>query len=891
MQKIAFLLLVCMSFTLFGQTTLTHSTCEVIKTTNHSCDTGAALWARDFTLSEFNVGPDEDFLINSVEFALSYTSSPVYFNVRIYIIDDDFPASFDQAVLLGGKEGTLFNDYWSFNPPRLVNVNFDTLVVVPAGTKKILVEVNKGRALWGSGLAHIAGTAIDTGISWLKDCATGYKDYIDADTKGFYGEINNFYITATGIKRSTAKPFTLNISNNCSDFFKGFKLNNIEDIASVKWDFGDPASGASNNSTEINPKHDFSQDGDYKITVIITSKSGEIYTLEETIAVREPPKIYPLPNLSACEDNLNSGISSTFDTGLLEQEILKGRTNLVITYLDGKNNALPSPLPNPLKNNIKEKETITVRLSYPDEPCCYSETTFSLIVDQLPELSAVTDLSVCDEDHDGFALFDLAQLRSEVLKKQSYLELDFYHQDGTPVTISTLASTENKIINKEIIKIVAYNPNTGCSAETTFQIIVQPQPDAHESDVIYGCDDNNDGISEFFYISEIVPVVIGEQTGMITTYYDANGNLLPSPLPSPYTNKTPFEEEIRMRVTNPFSGCFDETILHLKTSANPKINTPAPLFSCDMGNGFGVFDIKYLDKKIIGNQTGLKITYFDSKGDPLPNPLPDIYENTVPWSETLTARIENIHNPACYTETYVKLNVNPEPELIMKTDYVICNAEPALSLQAPAGFDAYQWRFNNKIIFTTPCAQLIQEGAYTLTVMQLKNGIACEKTVHLYLHRSEPPKISSVDFDQWGNNYIKINATGDGDFEYSIDGNYFQDSNYFSEVGGGIYTVYVRDKEGCGSDSQELTLIDYPRFFTPNQDGYNDYWQVKGIAAYKNAKIMIFNRYGKLLKQLNPNTKGWSGNFNGKPMPSDDYWFFVKLAEGSTFKGHFTLKR
>jgi gliding motility-associated-like protein len=90
-------------------------------------------------------------------------------------------------------------------------------------------------------------------------------------------------------------------------------------------------------------------------------------------------------------------------------------------------------------------------------------------------------------------------------------------------------------------------------------------------------------------------------------------------------------------------------------------------------------------------------------------------------------------------------------------------------------------------------------------------------------------------------------------------------------------------------------VIDYPRFFTPNEDAYNNRWNIIGIASGDPmAKIYIFDRYGKLLKQISPLGDGWDGTYNGNPLPSSDYWFQVEYTENETrkeFRGHFTLKR
>nr|WP_299174585.1 T9SS type B sorting domain-containing protein [uncultured Allomuricauda sp.] len=96
---------------------------------------------------------------------------------------------------------------------------------------------------------------------------------------------------------------------------------------------------------------------------------------------------------------------------------------------------------------------------------------------------------------------------------------------------------------------------------------------------------------------------------------------------------------------------------------------------------------------------------------------------------------------------------------------------------------------------------------------------------------------------------------------------------------------------GNGRVHNMTTDLDYPRFFTPNNDGVKDYWRVEGLETFSNATIQIFDRYGKLLKQLGPNDPGWDGTLNGQRLPSNDYWFTLNFQKGRTIKNHFELKR
>ncbi|WP_194850634.1 T9SS type B sorting domain-containing protein [Nonlabens antarcticus] len=137
-------------------------------------------------------------------------------------------------------------------------------------------------------------------------------------------------------------------------------------------------------------------------------------------------------------------------------------------------------------------------------------------------------------------------------------------------------------------------------------------------------------------------------------------------------------------------------------------------------------------------------------------------------------------------------------------------------------------------------------------------------------------------------------VSGLGDYEFRIDENAsYQESPFFNDLPPDFYTLFVNDKNGCGVTQQRFSIVGYPRFFTPNADGFNDFWQLDGVNNMfePKAKIFIFHRYGKLLKQLLSTAQGWDGTFNGEPLPSSDYWFKATLKDGTEFSAHFSLKR
>lgn len=128
----------------------------------------------------------------------------------------------------------------------------------------------------------------------------------------------------------------------------------------------------------------------------------------------------------------------------------------------------------------------------------------------------------------------------------------------------------------------------------------------------------------------------------------------------------------------------------------------------------------------------------------------------------------------------------------------------------------------------------------------------------------------------------------------------FQDTPVFENLEGGIYTIIVNDKNGCIPDAElQISVIQFPKFFTPNGDGKNDTWSIKGAnkSFYPNSSIDIYNRFGKLVAQIPIDSQGWDGTYNGTRLPSDDYWFRVQLIPANTNKnpilkkGHFSLLR
>ena len=147
------------------------------------------------------------------------------------------------------------------------------------------------------------------------------------------------------------------------------------------------------------------------------------------------------------------------------------------------------------------------------------------------------------------------------------------------------------------------------------------------------------------------------------------------------------------------------------------------------------------------------------------------------------------------------------------------------------------------------------------------------------------------------NQVIEVSVSGgSGNYEYQLDGGDWQNSAIFQNVVGcENHIIKVKDAEGCSNDPETtFTILDYPKFFTPNGDGYNDLWNIRCLQTQAGI-ISVFNRHGKLLNQFKTNFPGWNGTYNGKLLPASDYWFIVTYYDENgkekQFKSHFSLIR
>ena len=449
---------------------------------------------------------------------------------------------------------------------------------------------------------------------------------------------------------------------------------------------------------------------------------------------------------------------------------------------------------------------------------------------------------------------------------------------------------------------VYINPNNGdCAIEGRAFVNFNKTPQAINHTLLQ-CDEDGlpDGFT-IFNLNEANNALTGGVPNRTVKFYTDTARTTEVKGDNFSNTKNP--QTIYTEIIDNNTSCFSYCELTLQVSVTSAKDIDLPIICDDDGteDGYNTFNLSLADNLILnGLPSGLSISYYQTYNDALleQNNLGVSFTNTTPYTQTIYARVENANN--CYGISKVRLTVSKLPDIITQETVFYClNTFPnTISINANILNDSpnnYTYKWSNGE--TTYATEINQPGVYNVIIT---NTNGCSKNRSITVKASNTATFKNIKvIDASQNNSIEVITSGEGDYEYQlVDNNNvvitpYQTTNFFKNISPGIYTVHVKDiKNNCGVVQDKVSVIGFPKFFTPNNDGINDTWQVYGISKnfQPNTLIYIFNRFGKLLKKLTPGGEGWDGTFKGNKLPTDDYWFSVKLEDGRIFKNHFTLK-
>ncbi|MDB4098700.1 T9SS type B sorting domain-containing protein, partial [Polaribacter sp.] len=641
----------------------------------------------------------------------------------------------------------------------------------------------------------------------------------------------------------------------------------------------------------------------YKILSTINNDCqgiGQFYLQINAVPIANTPA-----NFELCDDELSGNTTDGINNGINLSDInrvndILGPSQIGLSYvvtfhtsqadaddpasmgIPNDNSFTNTPQAGFTAGDISE-QTIFVRVKN-TAGCISNSTSFKIIVNPIPSISTtITPLAVCDLDADPrnriAQNIDLTTKSAEILTgktnhrvayyltqpdAQNIIEIsnptDFQNggvlPDGTALTkFPTDFNTDDPAIQTIFFKIIDLGGNKCASIINTFRLVIYPEPNIPLNISNYSdCDNITDSDAD-----------------------DANGKIgnitLKNKIPEILANYQPTE--------------------------------------------FADFAVRFY-----ASLTGAEI------GDPANALNENTFENSTNGQE-IFVRVENIKNTpiVCVnTRLSFNININPLPDFTVRGEeniedpLIVCLNDTPLTLEAenPVATYAYQWTNQaGDLLGTTATQEVFDAGKYTVTASESVTGCSRERTIVVKESDIATLEQSFITIIDQGNNIgsedkssISIdtisNYLGLGDYQFALrndDENtttLFQDEPLFENLKGAIYTIIVNDKNGCEPDTTlQVSVLQFPKFFTPNGDGRNDTYRVKGAnkTFYPNSSINIFNRYGKLVAQIPIDSQGWDGTYNGKKLSSDDYWYNITLIPADNTKqiinktGNFSLLR
>jgi len=661
--------------------------------------------------------------------------------------------------------------------------------------------------------------------------------------------------------------------------------------------------------------------------------------------VNSPLLLTQPDQITKCDEALPNDQRTEFDLTIRENQITGGATGYTFAYY--ASTVIPPAAGTLITTPTAYTNTATAQsivIGVTSNEGCTSYIRMTIRVTPLPEPKFDPQpIVTCDDAYpnDGITTVDVTVNATYIQNGDPTYVLTYHASQADAEAgvnpIATPTNWSNQDANGNALQSVWIRVTTApasaadrCSLVVEQPIVVNPLPAVGPMTTYYLCQPGTSGSGIFDLTTKDPQALAGQNPADFTVTYheshaDAQNNtaIITTPSNYPYTNVIP-AKVIGVRIVNNATGCVNTAFFELLVEEEATATAPDPADTtvCDedgTNDGFHTFDLTdLLDAQIMNGQTNpdYVIHYYANAQDlinnnPIPastNPADNghvVFTNTIAYQQTIIAQVTHTTTVSgCPANVDVILVVNPLPEPTPNGGFVCIDQETGTVLSTHiinSGLDAatysFEWFDGTTLIAgeTGPTLEVNHPATYSVVATNIATG--CQNLpVSVTVTQSEPAAVTAYVSNAFTDNQtITVEAIGIGEYVYQLDEGDIQTSPVFENVTHGSHTVTVYDNKGCASVTIPVTAINYPHYFTPNGDNYHDTWNIGDLENDASAKIYIFDRYGKLLKQIKPSkVTGWDGTLNGQPLPSTDYWFTVTYTEQGQlkeFKAHFSLKR
>jgi gliding motility-associated-like protein len=653
-------------------------------------------------------------------------------------------------------------------------------------------------------------------------------------------------------------------------------------------------------------------------TITLNTVTNSITGCSATISNTSTATVLPLPTA-----NLSSANPATCSGGSVVLNFT-GTPNAIVSFTDGTNNynvtldgtGVNNYTTPPISSTTTFTLTSVVTTATPSCSQLVGDSVTVVITPRPIMTASPNPLVLCNGATMNLVLnSDVAGTTYTWSASTTNIEGSFV-LDGDGTDINQLVQLQDPTVVGFVTIVVIPRANNCDGDAVTIQVVVNPVPEITDVNVSAEtiCSNNEVSIS-----------VVGIPSGLSYTWQAINNNGVTIVGGVTSGTSATGDIDVTLVTTNPLvagtiqfeitpirNGCTGVSVVTPVITVNPIPGTPIGLPISEICSG----ENANLNISVTPLMTGTELDWevveavnitagYATQGSGVsPILINDILINDTDQQGFIRYRVTSRLNGCIGNTTDFIVRVNPLPRPTLQ-DGAICVDGSGVTFQtyvlqsgiSGAMYD-FDWYYNDTLIAgaTGNTYTTTQPGTYSLIVTNTITGCISEEVFANVIEVQPATAASASVTDAFSDNAtITVSVTGGtGTLLYQLDGEGFQESNVFTGVSAGLHTVTVIDTQGCTYLTIEVLAIDYPPFFTPNGDGFNDTWNIIGLQDQPEARIYIFDRYGKLLKQISPQGQGWDGRFNGAELPSTDYWFTVEYLENAqqkTFKAHFSMIR
>lgn len=471
------------------------------------------------------------------------------------------------------------------------------------------------------------------------------------------------------------------------------------------------------------------------------------------------------------------------------------------------------------------------------------------------------------------ATFNFASLTTGIINGNTNFTVNYHYNTND------LLTGDNPILNPVVVNTtdtyyysITYtdptNPNNPINkCKQTGEFKFKDGSIVATDDTLTECNNNNEGTAVFNLTDANVTTITNATKNYYPSIIDLNANT--NEITNPYQYLSAGGSAFVL-VTSEF-GCKD--VAEIKLNFFPVVVvTDATLRACfiESNPSTGLFN---LTNATVNSQTGTTKKYYPSATDAV-NQTNEILNPTSYIAPNGVVYVRVMSGEGCFNVAKITLIVIPPVYSTVLIDKVIC-VEDKTTLDAGPGFTAYEWS-------TGATTQVISDVAVGTYWVKLKTG-DCTATQTVKVYATEQPVVSNVDIT---NNSITVNVVGGTPaYQYSIDNVNWQDSNVFTGLTRGDYTVYVKDAYDCVPMEVNILVPNIINVITPNGDGINDVIDYSALSNRSNLVLTVFDRYGTKMHQADKsNNYTWDGMVAGKKIPTGTYWYSVTWNENNKAK-------